>query len=164
MTNPFKKEIEKIHAPKELVERTKARVKDAQRSQRNRIWIQRSSIITAAVVLVGLSSYIYIDSQTSIQVETISKNSMDLDANLGGVGNDLKKEKIIVKEYQDSSDIPGFILAVEPSKVNGIDVYIGKDKKEVYYAYYEKDQWFYFVEARNVSEEEFLSHIKEYVK
>ena len=168
MQEQYRREIDNIHAPKDLIEKTRkqmrAEMKQEKKKSRKTIWI--GTVAATCVCITVLGGYIYIGKvRNNIEVQTVAFQEVsdwETGLSLGGKQDSLEEsEKIKCEELHGKEEIPEEVFKVKPSKIHGKSIYICKEKgTDNYYAAYEKGENYFYIYGRNVTEKEFLTFLK----
>lgn len=169
MQEQYRREIDNIHAPKDLIERTRkqmeAEVKQTKKKPKKPIWI--GTAVAACICITVLGGYFYIGKiRTNIDIQNVSfeeTSDWETGFSLGGRqdGESGKTTKIEWEELEGKEDIPEAVLKVKPSKIHGKSIYICKEKgTDNYYAAYEKGDNYFYIYGKNITEKEFLTFLE----
>ncbi|WP_461810725.1 hypothetical protein [Faecalimonas sp.] len=169
MQEQYRHEIDNIHAPKDLIAKTRRKMQLETQSMKKKrkkpMWI--SMAVAACACITVLGGYIYIGKmRNNIDVQIVSFREMS-EWNTGlslGVKQDIekeKKQKIEWEELDEKDEILKEILKVKPSKVRGKNIYICKEKgMDKYYAVYKDKGKYVYVYGENISEKKFFAFLK----
>lgn len=187
--NQYRREADEIHAPKELIERTRAAMQAEERrlaeetkleSIPKNIYRWRRYAAAACVglfILGGYAGYRY-RADNFIHVQQIAAlehhtgeedNEWNIGMSLGHADHTQEKddstEKIQVISGEDRSIVPEELWKVDKSRIKGIDLYIGHvEEEDMYCAAWEYEGIYYYAESKNVEENDFLSDLKKNLK
>ena len=156
MQEQYRREIDNIHAPKDLIEKTRKQMRAEMKQEKKK---SRKTITV-------LGGYIYIGKvRNNIEVQTVAFQEVsdwETGLSLGGKQDSLEEsEKIKCEELHGKEEIPEEVFKVKPSKIHGKSIYICKEKgTDNYYAAYEKGENYFYIYGRNVTEKEFLTFLK----
>ena len=193
--NQYRREADEIHAPKELVERTRAAMlaeekrmaeeelaeeAKPQKNMSKKIYRWRKYAVAACVGLFILGGYagyryradnfVHVQQLAALEQHTNEEGSKwNIGMSLGHVENtqekDDRSEKMKVISGEDRSIVPEGLWEVEKSRIKGLDLYIGYvEKEKMYYAAWEYEGIYYYAEAGNMEENDFLDYLKKNLK
>ncbi|MCB5951746.1 hypothetical protein LI951_06680 [Enterococcus sp. BWT-B8] len=183
MKDEYKKQLNQIKAPKSLIEKTRLELREREEQKKQEVPPKtdikeqpvslpvkrklsqsvRFAILAAVLVIIaGAGSYGYYQSQHSLRIAFVEQESdtFSIDKNFGQIGGS-KNENIEVSKGRSSKVIPDFLRETEPNKLNEIDVWLAKNEENIFFAGYQKDGIYYFIQAKEISETEFLAYIKD---
>ncbi|MEI5993929.1 hypothetical protein [Candidatus Enterococcus mansonii] len=167
MKDEYNKEIEKIRAPRHLIERTKIEMKkEIEKEQEKQskftvtVVLRRSAVAAIVILAVGVGGYSYYSSQNHIDIASVEQADFTIDKNFGQAIGKEKKDKIQVTEGKDKTIIPEFLAEVKESKIKGTTILLGKDSRNIFYAAYSKEDKYYYIVGKDVTEKEFIDFIK----
>lgn len=169
MQEQYRREIDNIHAPKDLIERTKRQMqaerKQTEKKAKQPIWI--GTAVAACICIAILGGYIYVGKiRNNIDIGTVAfhkTSDWETGFSLGGKENmqEEKAAKIEWEQLEKKEDIPKEILKTKPSKIHGKSVYICKEKgTNNYHAAYKDKEGYFYIYGKNVSEKEFILFLK----
>lgn len=169
MQEQYRREIDNIHAPQDLIERTKkqmqAEMKRTEKKAKKPMWIETA--VAACICITILGGYIYVGKvRNDVEVGTVAFHEIsdwETGLSFGGKENSKDREttKIEWEELEKKEDIPKEVLKVKPSKVHGKSVYICKEKgTDNYHAAYKEEDTYFYIYGKNVPEKEFLEFLK----
>lgn len=172
MKEKYEKELSKIKAPRDLIERTKSEVRkemikkekqDSIYKKANRpivkINFRYVAIASAAVLIIVIG---VIKMQNSLTIQEISETNLSLNPTFGRrTDQEIKAtDSIKIASSKDKTIVPEYLEEIKASKINGHKVKIGKGKLGNYYASYELDGTYYYVTGTKVTEKEFIDYLK----
>lgn len=177
MKEDYNKELNKIKAPRDLIERTKVEMRkemakqataetiqvvDSEKPASIKISFRQTAIVSAAVLLIIVASLAYVKSRNTITIQAVTETTMTLNPNLGRMTerDSKSQDNIKVLSGTDQSIVPEFLKDVKKSKVKGQSVQLGLDKKGVYHAAYKLGTTYYYVTGIDVTENEFIDFLK----
>lgn len=154
--NPYREEVQKLHVPRELMERTRTVMQEEavrmEKEKGKRIYRWGAYAAVACICIAALGGYggyrYHADNFTVIsEVEVAERtDSWETGISLGKVekesekDEDKQEEKVTAVSEEDRSIVPEVLWEVPVSRVRGQEIYIGCDKeKETYYAAWEKE-------------------------
>ena len=159
MEEKYRNQMNQVHAPKELIERTKRNIR-----KKKRMSILTTSFVAAAMLVCGIAIGIAYRSQmTRIHIYPVQfETRIELGLSLGVISvEDKKEESNIVEKKSEKEKARKIMEEIPASTIKGNEVYIGFDeKKEIYYAVYEKEGNLYMIEEKEMSEKEFVELLK----
>ena len=175
--NPYKKEAEQIHAPAELVERTRAALRmeeaDLENKKKKRIhkWGVYAAAACISIAVLGVyGGYKYrVDNFVEISEIKVADrtDSWQTGISLGQRTESFeddgsRQEKVTVVSGTDRSAVPEALWEIPASRINKTDVYIGYDEqKGIYYAAWEKEGICWLAYAGEMKKKDFLKYLKE---
>lgn len=168
MREQYRHEIDNIHAPKDLIERTRQQIQTETRKKKKakrHIWI--GTAVAACVCITILGGYIYVGKiQNNVEVQTVvfrESSDWETGLSLGGKQDveDKQTTKIEWEELDGKENIPEEVLKAKPSRIDGKNIYICKEKgTDNYHAAYEEKENYFYVYGKNVTEKEFLIFLR----
>lgn len=190
MKDDYNKELDKIKAPRDLIERTKVEMRKELAKQvaetkqeiepiKNimtdtpetvkldkapviNIRFRQLVIVSAAVIILIMATLGYVNSRNVITIQAVTETTMTLNPNLGRMTEKGSKSQDTIKVIsgKDPSIIPEFLKEVKKSKIKGQSIQLAFDKKGVYHAAYELEGTYYYVTGIDVTEREFIDFFK----
>lgn len=188
--NQYKREADKIHAPQDLIERTRAAMqaeeakfekkqrrhfgKDKRVSGKTHRWIGYvAAACIGLLVVAGYGGYRY-RTDDVIRIQELAAfektgGSWELGMSLGQKGTVLEKEsegeydggRFHISSVKDRGAVPKELWKTEKSRIKGVDAYIGYVKEEsAYYAVWEEEDIYYIASAEGMTEKSFLKNLK----
>lgn len=168
MREQYRHEIDNIHAPKDLIERTRQQIQTEtgkKKRTKKSIWI--GTAIAACICITVLGGYIYVGKiQNNIDVQTVVlRTSTDWETGFSLAGKQDAQEKQTTKieweELKGKEEVPEEVLKVKPSRISGKSIHICKEKgTDNYYAAYEEKGKYFYIYGKNMTEKEFLIFLK----
>ena len=170
MQEQYKSANDRIHAPQELLEKTRKQMQK-EKNRRKMFYIVRNGAAAACLCLAVLGAWRFA-ARDKIYVEEIQVASAqwNIDKNLGKVNGsetgertkDSEKTEENVELYTgEEKDIaPQELWDIKSSKVNGCEVHIGKDGESKWFAAYKKEGSYCYLKGENISYEDFLAYLK----
>lgn len=169
MQEQYRHEIDNIHAPKDLITKTRREMQQEKQTTKKKrkkpVWFTIAVAACACITVLG--GYIYIGRvRNSIHVQVVSFREMsewNTGISLGTIqdSNNEKKQKIELQELDEKDEILKEILKVKPSKIHGKKIYICKEKeKNKYYAVYKEKEQYFCISGENISEKKFFLFLK----
>lgn len=177
----YRREADAIHVPAELMEKTRQAMERAmaeeagvpQPENMRKTGGKRTSrkktagILAAAacLCLVFLGSYLIYGSRQDGDLHVIqmtaSQDNWDLGVNLGVAGTAGEEAGIWFRSVPSEAFLPEELWQGEASRVDGREVHIGYDKEqELWCAAWEDDGTYYYAEAGEMEEKDFLKELK----
>lgn len=176
MKEAYKNDIDKIHAPEDLIDRTKkaVRLKEAESGDKkqesvkpkNHFVTWKKFAIAACVCLVIFSGSVvtykrnnYIVVNPSVVEAT---HTLDTKISFGKIDMDSNQDEIKIQKFRKKTELIRKIWGTSPSKIHGIEVYIVRgEEKNSYYSAYKKGNKFYLAYGKNMKQKEFIKKFTE---
>ncbi len=170
MQEQYKSANDKIHAPQELLEKTRKQMRK-EKSKRKVFYIVRNGAAVACLCLAILGTWRFA-ARDKVYVEEIQVASAqwNIERNLGKTDTDKtgenskdseKTEGNIELHTGEEKDIaPRELWDIKPSKVNGCEVHIGKTGESKWFAAYKKEGKYCYLKGEDISYEDFLAYLK----
>ncbi|MGX7023465.1 DUF4367 domain-containing protein [Vagococcus hydrophili] len=174
MTNDYKKQVSKIKTPESLKMRTKElmeqELNQTEKEVTKEIKQEKAKIIkikpqykhllqVAVIIGIIVIPSIYF-SQNHYKVVSVEPNQFNFSPNLGKLGDVSSKDQYTIQKSDSADVIPEFLKEVKEGKIKGVNVRVAKDKKGKFYASFEKDKTFYYIEGKDITEKEFIDYLK----
>lgn len=176
--NPYREETQRLHAPRELVERTRTAMQEEtvrlEREKRKKMHRWGAYAAAACICIAALGGYggyrYHADNFTVIsEIEAAEQeDSWEAGLSLGKSAEEpeedehRQEEKVTAVSGEERGIAPEALWEVPVSRIRGQEVYIGRDKG-TYYAAWEKEGKFWFVHTDEMKKEEFLKYLKEMI-
>lgn len=163
MREQYKEANDRIHVPGELMSRTIDAVRRQEKKRKiTAIWKYAAAAACFCLVCFGAWRFSARD-QVLVQDVEISSADMSVGMNLGqhgANGSAGETSGVEITEYDSRDGIPKELWELEPSRLDGNQVYIGRDGNGVWHAAFEKDGKFCYVTGTDMGEKEFLDDLK----
>ena len=168
MQEQYKNANDKIHAPQELLERTRTQIR-AEKNRRRTVCIVRYGAAAACFCLVAIGAWQF-TTRDKIYIEEVQIAAAEWTAgkNFGKAEkNDREQSAQETSDINieflagDSKDVaPQEVWELKTSKINGTEVHIGREGATKWFAAYEKEGDYYYVKGEGISEKEFLAYLQ----
>ena len=163
MVEQYRKANDRIHVPEELMQRTKEAVRQEEKKQKVRT-IQRYIVLAACFCLVCLGVWRFTGRDRIIVQEVeIDRTEMSIGLNLGKheVEADGDKGVFQADVCETREEVPEELWELEPSRISGQEIYIGKTADGVWHAAFENDGEVWYATGEGMQEDEFTDRLKD---
>lgn len=176
MKKEYNHSIDQIHAPQELIESTKQAMKQEEQKpaeakytnikKKSDIYVWRKVTIAASICLVALGGgFGYYKTNNYVIVDTsvfADSNSLEAGLSLGKIDMEGTNDNLKIEQFEERTELLNKLWEANPSKIKGIIVYIVQgEADDSFYGAYKKDESYFLITGSSVSEEEFLTYLKE---
>ena len=161
MTEQYKNQIDKIHAPETLIIKTQEKI--SQRKRMRKMW-RGVSVAAVLVFFLGIAFWYGQRNYTSVNVQQLAFEN-DIKAGINAGVKDQTESDISSEEYLAVGDnlhkAKKIMEQITPSIIKGQEVYVGYEAKTAtFYAVHQQDGKTYLIANDEKTEEKFISFLK----
>lgn len=166
MRKQYKKANDQIHVPEELMQRTQTAIRQEERRMKVRsVWKYAAAACFCLICIAGWQ--LAAGDKVVVQQVVIASDEMTVGMNAGRheIGKDSDKETLAVETYDSREDVPEEMWELEPSRLDGQEVYIGRTVDGTWHTVFEKaGKSYYVTEEKEVEEKEFIEKLKKVIE
>ena len=162
----YRKANDSVHVPEELMERSVKAVRAEERRQKT-TYFWKYAAMAACVCIVCFGGWkLTMGDRIRVQDVTFSSGEMQIGLTLGNQeakpDGEEKKEQLTVETYQmeEKGNVPEELWAVEPSRINGEEVFLGQTEDGRLHAAYETGGQIYYIIEESGDRDFLIEYLK----